>query len=82
MDNYYDSIDIQVSRAGGGSLEAAFLNIPQLLCFYRIDYLDSSLFSRLLCSPDSIKVIIKYKTVSTRYVSANLNVLPEYSLPL
>ena len=34
MDNYYDSIDIQVSRAGGGSLEAAYLNIPLLLVPY------------------------------------------------
>ena len=40
-------------------------------------YLDSSLFSSLLCSPDRMSVIIKYITVSTRYVSANLNVLPE-----
>lgn len=31
MDKYYKSIDFQISRAGGGILEAAYLNIPQLL---------------------------------------------------
>ncbi|MDA9645758.1 UDP-N-acetylglucosamine--N-acetylmuramyl-(pentapeptide) pyrophosphoryl-undecaprenol N-acetylglucosamine transferase [Candidatus Actinomarina] len=31
MNEYYHSIDFQISRAGGGILEAAFLQIPQLL---------------------------------------------------
>lgn len=31
MNEYYESIDFQISRAGGGILEAAYLNIPQLL---------------------------------------------------
>ena len=31
MGKYYKSIDFQISRAGGGILEAAYLNIPQLL---------------------------------------------------
>ncbi len=31
MESYYKSIDLQVSRAGGGILEAAYLNIYQLL---------------------------------------------------
>ena len=31
MNEYYKSIDFQISRAGGGILEAAYLNIPQLL---------------------------------------------------
>ena len=31
MQSFYNSIHLQVSRAGGGSLEAAYLNIYQLL---------------------------------------------------
>ncbi len=31
MESFYNSIDLQVSRAGGGILEAAYLNIYQLL---------------------------------------------------
>ena len=35
MDNFYKEIDILVGRAGGGSLEAAYLGIPQLLIPYK-----------------------------------------------
>ena len=34
MKAYYESIDFQISRAGGGILEAAYLSIPQLLIPY------------------------------------------------
>tara|TARA_B100000029_G_scaffold240911_1_gene238085 strand:+ start:7702 stop:8724 length:1023 start_codon:yes stop_codon:yes gene_type:complete len=35
MNFYYSNISIQISRAGGGSLEAAFLEIPQILIPYK-----------------------------------------------
>ncbi len=35
MSSYYEEIDFQVSRSGGGSLEAAYLSIPQLLIPYK-----------------------------------------------
>ena len=59
-----------------------YLNIDLKFPLDYFYYLASSLFSSLLCNPDRISVIIKYITVRTRYVSANLNVLPEYNLPL
>ena len=31
MSKYYSKINIQISRSGGGALEAAYLNIPQIL---------------------------------------------------
>ena len=35
MDDFYKKIDILVGRAGGGSLEAAYLGIPQILVPYK-----------------------------------------------
>ena len=35
MDDFYKEIDILVGRAGGGSLEAAYLGIPQILLPYK-----------------------------------------------
>tara|TARA_B100001564_G_scaffold8286_1_gene7090 strand:- start:1893 stop:2909 length:1017 start_codon:yes stop_codon:yes gene_type:complete len=35
MDDFYKDIDILVGRAGGGSLEAAYLGIPQILIPYK-----------------------------------------------
>tara|TARA_B100000287_G_C20650690_1_gene786765 strand:- start:557 stop:1573 length:1017 start_codon:yes stop_codon:yes gene_type:complete len=35
MQEFYNNIDIQVSRSGGGVLEAAYLNIPQILIPYK-----------------------------------------------
>ena len=31
MNNYYSKINLQISRSGGGALEAAYLGIPQIL---------------------------------------------------
>ena len=31
MNNYYSNINLQISRAGGGALEAVYLGIPQIL---------------------------------------------------
>ena len=35
MDDFYKNIDILVGRAGGGSLEAAYLGIPQIVVPYK-----------------------------------------------
>ena len=35
MDDFYKNIDILVGRAGGGSLEAAYLGIPQIVLPYK-----------------------------------------------
>ena len=35
MKTYYSKIHLQISRSGGGSLEAAFLGIPQILIPYK-----------------------------------------------
>ena len=35
MTEFYSSIDLQVSRAGGGVLEAVLINIPLLLIPYK-----------------------------------------------
>ena len=35
MDNFYNNVDILVGRAGGGSLEAAYLGIPQIVIPYK-----------------------------------------------
>ncbi len=36
MNNFYRQIDIQISRAGGGILEAIYLNIPLILIPYKL----------------------------------------------
>ncbi len=36
MNDFYQQIDIQISRAGGGILEALYLNIPLILIPYRL----------------------------------------------
>ena len=69
MENYYSSIDIQVSRAGGGILEAAFLNIPQLLVPYKhgttsqhqllnAQYLQKIGAAKIIKSYDELKIMI------------------------
>ena len=35
MNNYYSEINLQISRSGGGALEAAYLGIPQILIPYK-----------------------------------------------
>ena len=35
MNTYYSKIHLQISRSGGGSLEAAYLGIPQILIPYK-----------------------------------------------
>ena len=69
MDDYYDSIDIQVSRSGGGALEAAFLNIPQLLIPYKhgttsqhqllnAQYLEKKGAAKIITSYEELKTIL------------------------
>lgn len=67
MDNYYDSIDIQVSRAGGGSLEAAFLNIPQLLVPYKHGTTSQHqlLNAQFLETKGAAKIVTSYEELKT-----------------
>ena len=69
MNSYYSSIDIQVSRAGGGILEAAFLNIPQLLVPYKhgttsqhqllnAQYLQKIGAAKIIKSYDELKIML------------------------
>ena len=69
MDNYYSSIDIQVSRAGGGTLEAAFLNIPQLLLPYKhgttsqhqvlnAEFLEDNGAAKIITSYEELKTMV------------------------
>ena len=67
MDNYYSSIDIQVSRAGGGILEAAFLNIPQLLLPYKHGTTSQHqlLNAKFLEEKGAAKIITSYEELKT-----------------
>ena len=67
MENYYSSIDIQVSRAGGGILEAAFLNIPQLLVPYKHGTTSQhqSLNAQYLEENGAAKIITSYEELKT-----------------
>ena len=67
MDNYYSSINIQVSRAGGGILEAAFLNIPQLLLPYKHGTTSQHqlLNAKFLEEKGAAKIITSYEELKT-----------------
>ncbi len=67
MENYYSSIDIQVSRAGGGILEAAFLNIPQLLVPYKHGTTSQHqiLNAQFLENNGAAKIITSYEELKT-----------------
>ena len=67
MNNYYRSIDIQVSRAGGGTLEAAFLNIPQLLLPYKHGTTSQHqlLNAKFLEEKGAAKIITSYEELKT-----------------
>tara|TARA_X000000368_G_scaffold18090_1_gene14307 strand:+ start:1007 stop:2014 length:1008 start_codon:yes stop_codon:yes gene_type:complete len=80
MDNYYNSIDIQVSRAGGGTLEAAFLNIPQLLVPYKHGTTSQHqvLNAQFLENKGAAKIITSYeelKTMLNSYLDDDLSKL-------
>ena len=67
MDKYYNSIDIQVSRAGGGILEAAFLNIPQLLVPFKHGTTSQhqSLNAQFLEDRGAAKIITSFEELKT-----------------
>ena len=78
MNDYYSCIDIQVSRAGGGSLEAAFLNIPQLLVPYKHGTTSQHqlLNAQYLEKKGAAKIITSYeqlKTMLNRYLDDDLS---------
>ena len=70
MTDFYSSIDLQVSRAGGGVLEAVLINIPLLLIPYKhgttsthqsmnAEYLVKSKFAKLCANYESLEYEFK-----------------------
>ena len=70
MTDFYSSIDLQVSRAGGGVLEAVLINIPLLLIPYKhgttsthqsmnAEYLVKSKFAKLCSNYESLEYEFK-----------------------
>ena len=66
MNDYYQSVDFQISRAGGGILEAAYLNIPQLLIPFKHGTTAShqTLNANYLEKNGNAKVVVEYKEFS------------------
>ena len=66
MNDYYQSVDFQISRAGGGILEAAYLNIPQLLIPFKHGTTAShqTLNANYLEKNGNAKVVLEYKEFS------------------
>ena len=63
MNDYYQPVDFQISRAGGGILEAAYLNIPQLLIPFKHGTTAShqTLNANYLEKNGNAKVVFEYK---------------------
>ena len=66
MNDYYQSVDFQISRAGGGILEAAYLNIPQLLIPFKhgTTAIHQTLNANYLEKNGNAKVVVEYKEFS------------------
>ncbi len=83
MDEFYKNIDILVGRAGGGSLEAAYLGIPQILIPYQhgttsshqdlnARYLEKKEFGYKVYSFDEL--LNKVSKISSKIKSNNLDI--------
>ena len=83
MDEFYKNIDILVGRAGGGSLEAAYLGIPQILIPYQhgttsshqdlnARYLEKKEFGYKVDSFDEL--LNKVSEISSKIKSNNLDI--------
>ena len=83
MDIFYKEIDILVGRAGGGSLEAAYLGIPQILVPYKhgttsshqdlnARYLENKKFGFKVNSFDEL--LRKVSEISVKIKSNNLDI--------
>ena len=83
MDDFYKNIDILVGRAGGGSLEAAYLGIPQIVIPYKhgttsshqelnARYLEKKKFGYKVNSFDEL--LIKISEISLKIKSNDLDI--------
>ena len=83
MDDFYKNIDILVGRAGGGSLEAAYLGIPQIVVPYKhgttsshqdlnAKYLENKKFGFKVNSFDEL--LSKVSEISVKIKSNNLDI--------
>ena len=83
MDEFYKNIDILVGRAGGGSLEAAYLGIPQIVVPYKhgttsshqdlnARYLENKKFGFKVNSFDEL--LSKVSEISVKIKSNNLDI--------
>ncbi len=83
MDDFYKNIDILVGRAGGGSLEAAYLGIPQIVIPYQhgttsshqdlnARYLEKKEFGYKVNSFDEL--LNKVSEISSKIKSNNLDI--------
>ena len=83
MDDFYKNIDILVGRAGGGSLEAAYLGIPQIVVPYKhgttsshqdlnARYLENKKFGFKVNSFDEL--LSKVSEISVKIKSNNLDI--------
>ena len=83
MDDFYKNIDILVGRAGGGSLEAAYLGIPQIVVPYKhgttsshqdlnARYLENKKFGLKVNSFDEL--LSKVSEISVKIKSNNLDI--------
>ena len=87
MDEFYREIDILVGRAGGGSLEAAYLGIPQILIPYthgttsshqvlNARYLEQKGFGFTVNSFDELINNIKNISENIKYKNFNMKNIP------
>jgi len=83
MDDFYKNIDILVGRAGGGSLEAAYLGVPQIVVPYKhgttsshqdlnAKYLENKKFGFKVNSFDEL--LSKVSEISVKIKSNNLDI--------
>ena len=84
MSDFYSSIDLQVSRAGGGVLEAVLLNIPLLLLPYKHGTTSThqSMNAEFLVESKYAKLCLDYETLELEFnklEQLNNNLFEEFS---
>ena len=93
MDYFYKDIDILVGRAGGGSLEAAYLGIPQILIPFKhgttsshqvlnAKYLEEKGFGFTVNSFEELITNIKYISKDINNKDFNLENIPKGNLTI
>ena len=78
MNNYYSKINFQISRSGGGALEAAYLGIPQILIPFKHGTTSShQLMNAEYLTKLGVAILVKSYV---DFESTLLNVIKEYNL--